>query len=193
MWSSSLKTAYILVRHLDSGHGVGELRVAGGTFHYISQDSHGRALLIECEKRFPARCAVFGDWIYEKNYAAVPPSRTGRDPANTGDIPFEAEDLLLALRLFRPGDVSFIAHSIVDDEGQMLSQMPHRILLRLRRLVRFILSSSRFQKSRNALRYSVSQRRVLHGFLWQSDSFSTAEERSSTRISVSWTESWTMR
>jgi hypothetical protein len=47
-------------------------------------------------------------------------------PYLTGDIPFEAEDLLLALRLLHPGDISFIAHSIVGDDGRPLFQQPYR-------------------------------------------------------------------
>ena len=122
-----MKTAYILVRHLDSQPGVDVLDVGGGRFRRIAQNADGRRLIGKCHELFPAAHAQFSDWLYERRYPETPPARVGDDPSGNGDIPYQSEDLLLALRLLQPGDISFVAQTI-DDSGQLMFQEQYRFL-----------------------------------------------------------------
>jgi hypothetical protein len=64
--------------------------------------------------------------LYERTYATIPAARTGSDPSGYGDIPYQAEDLLLALRLLQPGDITFVSQAMVGDDGNPMSQLPYR-------------------------------------------------------------------
>ncbi len=120
-----MKTAYILVRHLDTKYGIDVLDVGGGRFERLTQDSKGRTLFGRCKELFPGALPLYGDWLYQKQYSTTPPARLGSDPSGTGDIPFETEDLLLALRLLQPGDISFVSQAL-DDEGTLRIQERYR-------------------------------------------------------------------
>jgi hypothetical protein len=65
------------------------------------------------------------DWILEKLYSRLPPGAPG---SPVGGIPIDIEDLLLLLRLFRPGDVSFIKQAIIPPSGNVLVQFPYRAM-----------------------------------------------------------------
>ena len=125
-----MKTAYILVRHLELQPEVKQLEIGGGQFVRIKQNASGRQHLIELEKchtLFPYVPVFRTDWVYRKSYLATPPARSGNDPSGfVGDIPDEAEDLLLALRLVQPGDISFVAQVLVGEDGDSWSQLPYR-------------------------------------------------------------------
>ena len=125
-----MTTAYILVRHLELQSEVKQLEIDGGQFVRIKQDASGRQHLIELEKchtLFPYVPVFRTDWVYKKSYLATPPARNGNDPSGfVGDIPDEAEDLLLVLRLVQPGDISFVAQALVGEDGDSQSQLPYR-------------------------------------------------------------------
>jgi hypothetical protein len=121
-----MKTAYILVRHLDSEHGVDVLDIGGGRLVRIPQNAAGRQLIEKCHTLFPAAYALFSDWLYERRYPETPASRVEHDPSGQGDIPYESEDLLLALRLVQPGDITFVAQALVEDDGPPLFQQRYR-------------------------------------------------------------------
>lgn len=67
------------------------------------------------------------DWVYERNYASLPPA-SGPAPKGVGGIPEDTEDALLLLRLFKTGDISFVRLRIRDQEGNLHSQYPHRVM-----------------------------------------------------------------
>jgi hypothetical protein len=121
-----MTTAYILVRHLDSRHGVERFEIGGGQFVRIAQNAVGRGLIDRCRQLFPAAYAQYSDWVYEKNYPVTPPARVGSDPSGFGDIPYEVEDLLLGLRLTQPGDISFVAQTVVGEDLSSWFQQPYR-------------------------------------------------------------------
>jgi hypothetical protein len=121
-----MKRLYVLVRHLDSGPGVNTLNVAGGRFERITQDQSGTRMIEQCRSLFPSGYARYSDWIYKRTYSMTPPARSGGDASGFGDIPYRVEDLLLALRLLRPGDVSFVAQATVGDDGTTWLQQPYR-------------------------------------------------------------------
>jgi hypothetical protein len=116
---------HILVKHLDSDYGVQTITIGEWRFERIDQ-IHGRALLATARTLFPVADLQFGDWILRRSDEVPPPSRTGRDPGTIGDIPFLAEDLLLALRLLRPGDISFAAQTYEWPDQPLGRQQPYR-------------------------------------------------------------------
>jgi hypothetical protein len=78
-----LKTAYILVTHLDSVAGLEQVELGGGCFTRIPQNGAGRRLIEKCRDLFPGANAQLSDWLFERIYAAVPPPRVGNDPPET--------------------------------------------------------------------------------------------------------------
>ncbi|MBZ5493812.1 MAG: hypothetical protein LAO76_23070 [Acidobacteriia bacterium] len=60
------------------------------------------------------------DWVYERHYDDV--------PDNFGSIPFDVLDTLFILRLFRPGEISFVRHTVQDEDGTIAQQWPQRTM-----------------------------------------------------------------
>ena len=69
------------------------------TSKVITEDSSTRG------EYFPG--AVFGESILERDFGSIPPATQAL--SGFGAIPFEIEHLLLLFRLFRPGDLVFVA------------------------------------------------------------------------------------
>jgi hypothetical protein len=65
------------------------------------------------------------DWILEKSYTQLPPGPPG---SPVGGIPNDIEDILLLLRLYKPGDISFIKQAIIPPSGNTLVQFPYRAM-----------------------------------------------------------------
>jgi hypothetical protein len=65
------------------------------------------------------------DWILEKSYRHLPPGPPG-DP--DGGIPNDIEDTLLLLRLYKPGDISFIKLWIIPPSGFPHARFPYRAM-----------------------------------------------------------------
>jgi hypothetical protein len=63
------------------------------------------------------------DWILEKSYTLLP---SGPPGSPVGGIPNDIEDILLLLRLSKPGDISFIKQAITLPSGKTLVQVPYR-------------------------------------------------------------------
>jgi hypothetical protein len=66
-----------------------------------------------------------GDWIFEKSYEHLP---SGPPGSAVGGIPNEIEDVLLLLRLYKPGDISFVKLAIVLPNGTTQVQSPYRAM-----------------------------------------------------------------
>lgn len=66
-----------------------------------------------------------GDWILEKAYAQLPAGPPG---SPVGSIPNDIEDILLLLRLYKSGDISFVKQAIVPPNGRPLVQFPYRAM-----------------------------------------------------------------
>jgi hypothetical protein len=118
-------STHILVKHLESDYGVQAITIGEWRFERIDQ-LRGRRLLAAAQTLFPAADTQFGDWVLQRADEVPPPSRTGQDPGRVGDIPFLAEDLLLALRLLRPGDISFAAQTYEWPDEPLGRQQPYR-------------------------------------------------------------------
>jgi hypothetical protein len=66
-----------------------------------------------------------GDWIFEKSYEHLPAGPPG---SPVGGIPNDIEDVLLLLRLYKPGDISFVKLAIVLPNGDTQFQSPYRAM-----------------------------------------------------------------
>jgi hypothetical protein len=65
------------------------------------------------------------DWIFEKSYDHLPAGPPG---SYVGGIPNDIEDVLLLLRLYQPGDISFVKLAIVLPDGTTQGQSPYRAM-----------------------------------------------------------------
>jgi len=65
------------------------------------------------------------DWIFEKSYTQLP---LGPPGSSVGGIPNDVENILLLLRLYKPGDISFIKQAITLPSGKTLVQFPYRAM-----------------------------------------------------------------
>src|SRR6266436_8601181 len=63
------------------------------------------------------------DWIFEKSYTQLP---LGPPGSPVGGIPNDIEDILLLLRLYKAGDISFIKLAIIPPSGNASVQFPNR-------------------------------------------------------------------
>lgn len=74
---------------------------------------------------FSSRDVNRDDWIFEKSYTQLPPGPPG---SPVGSIPNDIEDILLLLRLYKTGDLSFIKLAIIQPSGNRLVQFPYRAM-----------------------------------------------------------------
>jgi hypothetical protein len=65
------------------------------------------------------------DWVLEKSYTQFP---LGPPGSPVGGIPNDIEDILLLLRLYKAGDISFIKQAIIPPSGNTLVQFPYRAM-----------------------------------------------------------------
>ena len=107
------------------------------------------------------------DWILEKQYSTLPPGPPG---SPVGGIPMDIEDLLLLLRFFRPGDISFIRQAVIPPSGSVLVQFPYRAMNDLNSY-----SFSRFEiESEECEAWRVFADRLRQSQSWRSNWFATA-------------------
>jgi|CZKS01.1.fsa_nt_gi hypothetical protein len=109
--------AFVLVRNLES--------------HAKSLD-FGEFTIDRVGLRFKELREVFSsvdvnqdDWILEKSYTLLP---LGPPGSPVGSIPNDIEDILLLLRLYKTGDISFIKQAIIPPSGNALVQFPYRAM-----------------------------------------------------------------
>ena len=109
--------AFVLVRNLES--------------HANSLD-FGEFTIDRVGLRFKELREVFSsvdvnqdDWILQKSYTLLP---LGPPGSPVGSIPNDIEDILLLLRLYNPGDISFIKLAIIPPNGNALVQFPYRAM-----------------------------------------------------------------
>lgn len=94
---------------------------------YLSQSSHHR--LKDARNFFNG--AMYGDCVIERPYETIPPMRDAF--SGLGTITKEPEELLLLLRLFRPGDLVFLSVSIekfmtARGRNELFKQQPYRVI-----------------------------------------------------------------
>src|SRR5271169_2686417 len=113
-------TLIVLVRNLESPDP--ELRFETFQLRQIRQGNQRG--LVEAQKTLRTEDVGYGDWILTGEYENLPP---GPGPSGFGRIPMDAEDTLLLLRLFRPGDLSFARLAIREPNGHTAIQNPYRV------------------------------------------------------------------
>jgi hypothetical protein len=151
--------AFVLVRNFDSGSknldfGEFALNLVGFRFQ-------------EFRRVFSSVDLNPDDWILEKSYTTLPPGPPG---SSVGGIPNDLEDILLLLRLYRAGDISFIKQATILPSGNTHPQSPYRAMndLNSYSTVRFNIESEECQSWKgfaDGIRGSQS---------WNSDWFAAA-------------------
>jgi hypothetical protein len=121
----------------------------------------------ELREVFSSVDVINDDWIFEKSYTQLPPGPPG---SPVGGIPNDIEDILLLLRLYKAGDISFIRQAIIQPSGKSLVQFPNRAMndLNSYSLLRFQFESEECQSWKafaDGIRKSPS---------WTSDWFAAA-------------------
>jgi hypothetical protein len=84
----------------------------------LAQGKHRR---LEYARSF-FKCAMFDECLIEREYDVIPPAPHAY--SGFGAIPNDAEDLLLLLRLFRPGDLAFVSVGMHKPGSQPVVQYP---------------------------------------------------------------------
>jgi hypothetical protein len=69
---------------------------------------------------------MFEDCLIEREYASIPAKAEAY--SGFGSIPDDAEDLLLLLRLFSPGDLAFVSLVMQKPDSEPLTQFPYRVI-----------------------------------------------------------------
>jgi hypothetical protein len=107
------------------------------------------------------------DWIFEKSYAPLPPGPPG---SPVGSIPNDIEDILLLLRLYKIGDISFIKLAIIPPSGNAIVQFPYRAMndLNSYSLLRFNVESNECKS------WKVFADGIRESQSWRSDWFGVA-------------------
>jgi hypothetical protein len=109
--------AFVLVRNVGS-------RAKSLDFGEFTIDRVGLRLK-ELREVFSSIDVNADDWVLEKSYAQLP---LGPPGSPVGSIPNDVEDILLLLRLYKPGDISFVKLAIVQPSGKGLVQFPYRAM-----------------------------------------------------------------
>jgi len=110
-------TSYVLIANLDAKED--ELQFE----HFRLRKIQTRGDLNDAQALF-GRMAHFCDWIYERDYSSIPELHLG----GYGSIPWHVDDALLCFRLFKVGDIAFVAQVIKGPEDETARRYPHRIM-----------------------------------------------------------------
>lgn len=113
-------TARVLIQNLESN----PLRLQFSEFKIEYLHQSNRKGLVHAKEFFPE--AVYGNSLLEWDFPDIPAAPIA--PSGFGAIPFEAEDLLLLLRLYRPGDLAFVAMQLEGEGRSPARQYPYRVI-----------------------------------------------------------------
>lgn len=108
-------TSFVLVKNLKSS--ADELVFAD--FKLVNIKSSWAYDLKRAQELFPKAWPLCEDWVYIQGYV---------DDNHWEMIPFDVEDTLLLLRLFKPGDLVFLQPCIENERGELSCQLPYRVM-----------------------------------------------------------------
>jgi len=108
--------SYVLVKNLRSKSE--ELHFAD--FKFVRIGSNSDYDLKQAQKLFSRAMPLHKDWFYERNYLG--------DDELQENIPFDVEDTLFFLRLFKTGDIVFQNLAVETNNSELLNQLPYRIM-----------------------------------------------------------------
>jgi hypothetical protein len=108
-----------------------------------------------------------GDWVLEKLYRDLPLGQTGSSP---GIIPNDIEDILLLLRLYKVGEISFIRQAIIAPNGRAFQSPQYQAMNELNghSVPNFEFESHECQS------WKVFADRIRESLSWSSDWFALA-------------------
>lgn len=106
---------FVLVKNLRSN--ADELIFAD--FKFVNIRSSWDYDLKRAQQLFPKALPFYEDWIYMQGY---------EDDNHWETIPFDVEDTLFLLRLFKPGDLVFLQPCIENQKGELSCQLPYRVM-----------------------------------------------------------------
>lgn len=69
-----------------------------------------------------------GEWVLKRDYAVIPPVK--ENWSGYGAIPYDVEDMLLLLRLYKPGDLAFVRQHLCTPRDSGV-QHPYRFISKL--------------------------------------------------------------
>jgi hypothetical protein len=150
-------TAYALARHIESS----EDELCFKNFRLWKVNTPGQVR--DTQRILPGSpIQLASDWIYERRYDDV--------PENFGSIPFDVLDTLLLLRLFRPGEISFVRHTVLDETGTIAQQWPQRTMTEM------YAPYSRYYvlHAQDCIDFDSFASRIREAQAWRSRWFSTA-------------------
>ncbi len=110
-------TAYILIQNIETRSK--QLVFSKFRIKEIDNSNWGK-----CKELFkPVFVKRVGQHFIERRYKEVPSLPQGEeDFSGLGRIPYDSEDLMLLLRLFKVGDIVYAAGAVETPEGKLLSQ-----------------------------------------------------------------------
>lgn len=76
--------------------------------------------LKKAQRLFPKVWPLYEDYVYERTYV----NDDGQERA-----PFDIEDTLLLMRLFKTGDLFFVSPCIEEENGDLASQLPYPVMV----------------------------------------------------------------
>lgn len=74
----------------------------------------------EAQRLFSKTWPFYGDWIYKRQY---------EDSEDLERIPFDVEDTLLLLRLYKTGDIFFVQPCVEESDGNLSCQLPYPVMV----------------------------------------------------------------
>ena len=108
--------SYVLVKNLRSKSE--ELHFAD--FKFVRIGSSWDYDLKKAQKLFARAMPLYKDWFYERNYHG--------DDELLEKVPFDVEDTLFFLRLFKTGDLVFQNLAVETNDDELFNQLPYRIM-----------------------------------------------------------------
>lgn len=141
--------SYVLVTNLRSK--AEELHFAD--FKFVRIGSKCDYDLKKAQSLFTRAMPLYNDWFYERNYK-------GNDEL-VEKIPYDVENTLFFLRLFKPGDLVFQNLCIETENGKLLSQLPYRIMAQIHTTQKYQLESEECVTFDNFAKEMGSQRNLV--------------------------------
>ncbi len=123
--------SFVLVKKLKST--VDELHFAGFKLWKVGSSFDND--LKKAQQLFSKAWPLYEDYVYEKVY-------DDEQESNAQDkVPFDVEDTLLLLRLFKTGDLFFVNPCIQEHNGDLSSQLPYPVMVYTHTINRYNIES----------------------------------------------------
>lgn len=108
---------------------------------------------------FPTTWPLYEDYVYEREYL---------DDDDQDKAPYDIEDALLMMRLFKTGDLFFVNPCIETSDDRLLSQMPYPVMV-------YTHTKNRYKfESDDCLAFNNFASEISSGSNWSSSWFKTA-------------------